>query len=87
MINGMRTIQEQHTREEGNGEFQIMTSNLRQVVILPVVRQEANNQEQGGAAAVPNKRMPYASTFFPNQHRICILWEEYENGIGGYKAS
>lgn len=63
----------------------MMNANLPLVVILPVVRQ-ANNQE-AGAAAVPNKRMPYARTFCPNPNPLYILWEEHENGILGHKAA
>jgi hypothetical protein len=48
---------------------------------LPVVRHavaanEANDDEAGGAVA-------QVSTLSPNPRSLYLLWEEYDNGIGG----
>ena len=41
---------------------------------------EANNGQAGGAVA-------QVSILSPNPQSLYLLWEEYENGIGGRKAA
>ena len=62
------------------------TANISRVAIQPIIRQANNNNEEAGAAAVRNETL-YAHTLSPNPRTLYILWEEYENGIGGRTAA
>jgi hypothetical protein len=60
-------------------------SNIRPITIQPVVRRavaanEANDGKTGGAVA-------QVSTLSPNPRSLYLLWDEYENGIGGRNAA
>jgi hypothetical protein len=63
----------------------MVQSNIRRIAIQPVIRRavaanEANDGEAGGAVA-------QVSTLSPNPQSLYLLWDEYENGIGGQKAA
>ena len=86
-LDRMRAMQVQETVERRR-EFQTMNSNLRCVALQPIARRaRANNQQAaGGAAAEPNEAA-FASTLSPSPRNLFILWDEFENGIGGRKAA
>jgi hypothetical protein len=84
-VDAIRTMMEEH-RVEGRREFQMLNANIRRVAIQPIIRQANNSNEEAGAAAVRNETL-YAHTLSPNPRTLYILWEEYENGIGGRMAA
>jgi hypothetical protein len=56
-------------------------SNIRRIAIQPVIghavaANEANGGEAGGAVA-------QVGTLSANLRSLYLLWDEYENGIGG----
>jgi hypothetical protein len=79
-ISGLKeTLAEERLQQRR--EFQMLQSSLRRISMQPVVRQ------QNDAPAAPNHAPALASTLSPNPRTLYILWDEYEQGIGGRKAA
>jgi hypothetical protein len=78
----VRASQEEH-RVEGRREFHILRSNIGRIAVQPVVRRAAavaNGPNGGAGDAVP-------ADLSPNPRTLYLLWDEYEQGIGGRKAA
>ena len=82
-VEEIKATQEEHHVDRRH-EFQLMQRNIRRIAIQPVIRRavaanEANDGEAGGAVA----RVAQVSSLSANPRSLYLLWDEYENGIGG----
>jgi hypothetical protein len=77
-----KALQEEH-RVQGRREFQMLQANIRRIAVQPVVRRAAaaaNGPNEGAGAAVP-------ATLSPTPRTLYLIWDEYQQGIGGRKAA
>ena len=82
-IHQINTALEAHWVQQRR-EFEMMQANIRRIAVQPGFRLE-NNTTKNESGNRANGATPNVFTLGPYPRNLYLLWEEYDNGIGGRK--